>query len=58
MATTDATATEQAAIEQAIQLYIDGVSKGDAAKLKETFHEEAWMLGSIGGQRFDIPSPR
>ena len=55
MATTDATATEQAAIEQAIQLYIDGASKGDAAKLKETFHEAAWMLGSIGGQRFDMP---
>jgi hypothetical protein len=28
MAATDATATEQAAIEQAIQLYIDGASKG------------------------------
>jgi len=55
MATTHATATEQAAIEQAIQLYIDGASKGDAAKLKETFHEAAWMLGSIGGQRFDMP---
>ena len=27
MATTDATATDQAAIEQAIQLYIDGASK-------------------------------
>jgi hypothetical protein len=55
MATTETTATEQAAIEQAVQLYIDGASKGDAAKLKETFHDEAWMLGSIGGQRFDMP---
>jgi hypothetical protein len=55
MATTDATATEQTAIEQAIQLYIDGVSKGDAAKLKEAFHDAAWMFGSIGGQRFDWP---
>jgi len=53
--TAPSTATEQAAIEQAIRLYIDGASKGDAAKLKETFHEAAWMLGSIGGQRFDMP---
>ncbi len=55
MATTEATATEQVAIEEAVQLYIDGASKGDAAKLKKAFHEAAWMLGSVSGQRFDMP---
>jgi putative lumazine-binding protein len=48
-------ATDRAAIEQAIQLYVDGASKGDAAKLKEAFHDAAWMFGSVSGQRFDMP---
>ena len=55
MATTVSSANERAAIESAVQLYIDGVSKGDAAKLKEAFHDEAWMFGSLGGQRADMP---
>ena len=55
MATTIDTANERAAIEGAVQLYIDGVAKGDAAKLKEAFHDEAWMFGSLGGQRYDVP---
>jgi hypothetical protein len=49
------TATEREAIVAAIQLYIDGASKGDAAKLKEAFDERAWMFGSLGGQRYDVP---
>jgi Putative lumazine-binding len=56
MATTVPTATEREAIEQAIQLYIDGASKGDAGKIRETFHEAAWMFGSVSGQRFDMPA--
>jgi hypothetical protein len=55
MATTMSTDTERAAIEHAVQLYIDGASKGEAAKLEETFHDTAWMFGSISGQRFDMP---
>jgi hypothetical protein len=55
MATTVSTANERAAIEDAVRLYIDGVSKGDAGKLKEAFHDEAWMFGSLGGQRADMP---
>lgn len=55
MATTESTATETAAIEEAVQLYIDGASKGDVTKLKQGFHDEAWMFGSISGQRFDMP---
>ena len=55
MATTETTATEIEAIEAVIQLYIDGASKGEPDKLKEAFHEQAWMFGSVSGQRFDMP---
>ena len=46
---------ERAAIESAVQLYVDGASKGDGEKLKAAFHGEAWMFGSVSGQRFDMP---
>ncbi len=49
------TATERAAIEDVIQLYIEGVSKGDADKLRKAFHGDAWMFGSLGGTRYDVP---
>jgi hypothetical protein len=39
----------------AVQLYVDGVAKGDAAKLEQAFNEGAWMFGSVGGQRLDMP---
>ena len=55
MATIETATGERAAIEGAVRLYIDGASKGDAAKLKQAFHDEAWMFGSIGDQRFDMP---
>ena len=55
MAATDVHVQEREAIANAIQLYIDGVSKGDAAKLAEGFHEQAWMFGALGGQRYDVP---
>jgi hypothetical protein len=54
MATTEA-ATDRAAIAATVQQYIDGASAGDAAKLKGAFHPEAWMFGSVGGQRMDMP---
>jgi hypothetical protein len=51
-----ATATdERTAIEAAIRLYIDGSSTGDVEKLREAFAEGAWMYGSLGGQRVDVP---
>jgi hypothetical protein len=53
--TTVYSANEREAIEEAIRLYIDGASKGDADKLKTGFHSEAWMFGSVGGQRYDVP---
>jgi Putative lumazine-binding len=55
MAATEVQTDERAAIATVVQLYIDGASKGDAAKLKEAFHEEAWMFGSLAGQRYDVP---
>jgi hypothetical protein len=55
VATTTTAVTERAAIEAVMQLYIDGVSKGETAKLKEAFHPAAWMFGSIEGTRYDVP---
>jgi hypothetical protein len=54
MAATE-TATDREAITSAVQLYVDGASTGDVAKLKEAFHQKAWMFGSFGGQRVDMP---
>ena len=54
MAATDVQ-EDREAIATAVQLYIDGVAKGDAAKLTDAFHEQARMFGSLGGQRFDVP---
>jgi Putative lumazine-binding len=39
----------------AVQLYVDGVAKGDAAKLERAFNEGAWMYGVVGGERLDMP---
>jgi hypothetical protein len=39
----------------AVQLYVDGVAKGDAAKLEQAFNQGAWMYGSVGGTRYDVP---
>ena len=38
-----------------VQLYIDGSSTGDTDKLRQAFNEGAWMYGSLGGQRMDVP---
>src|SRR4051812_28011006 len=54
VATTE-TATERDAIAAVMQHYIDGSAEGDASKLKQAFHPEARMYGSLGGQRMDIP---
>ena len=49
------TTTDREVIAGVVQLYIDGCAKGDATKLGEAFHDKAWMFGSIGGQRYDVP---
>lgn len=54
MAATE-TAIEREPITAVVQLYIDGAATGDVAKLREAFHPEAWMFGSLAGQRVDIP---
>ncbi len=46
---------EYDAINQVLRLYVDGSAKGDAAQLKEAFHPDARMFGSLGGQWIDIP---
>lgn len=46
---------EYDAITKVLQLYIDGSARGDAAKLKEVFHSDARMFGSLAGKRIDIP---
>jgi hypothetical protein len=43
------------AIAAAVQLYIDGSAKGDAAKLSEGFHADAQMYGAVGDDRYDEP---
>jgi hypothetical protein len=54
MSTTE-TATDRDAITAVVQLYIDGSATGDASKLKQAFHPEARMYGSLGDQRLDMP---
>jgi len=49
------TATEREAITETLQLYMDGAADGDVAKLKQAFHDDAWMFGQMGGHRFDMP---
>jgi hypothetical protein len=49
------TAQEADQITAAVNLYVEGVRDGDADKLREAFHPDARMWGSLGGQRFDVP---
>lgn len=53
--TTIETETERGAITHVVEAYIDGARTGDAVKLIEAFDQRAWMFGSLGGQRVDIP---
>src|SRR4051794_14994628 len=50
-----ATAQDTEQITQTVQLYIDGARDGDADKLRQAFHPDSRMWGSLGGQRFDVP---
>jgi hypothetical protein len=49
------TGSEQREITRTVDLYVDGVRDGDGAKLREAFHPEAWMFGSLAGTRYDEP---
>src|SRR3954471_5525714 len=50
-----ATAQETDQITRTVDLYVQGVREGDAAKLREAFHPDARMWGSLMGQRYDVP---
>jgi len=43
------------AITGVLELYIDGVAHGDAAKLTDAFHPDAQMYGAVGDHRLDMP---
>ena len=43
------------AISRVLQQCSEGEAKGDVAKLREAFHADARMFGSIAGERYDVP---
>ena len=43
------------AISRVLELCTEGEAKGDVSKLKEAFHADAHMFGSLAGERFDVP---
>ena len=43
------------AICRVVQLMSEGEAKGDVAKLREAFHADARMFGSLAGERYDVP---
>jgi len=45
------TGSEKAEITRTVDLYVEGVRNGDGAKLREAFHPQAWMFGSVAGTR-------
>ena len=49
------TAQDTDQITRTVDLYVQGVGDGDAAKLREAFHPDSRMWGSLAGERYDIP---
>jgi hypothetical protein len=49
------TGSQKAEITRVVDLYVEAMRNGDAATLREAFHPEAWMFGSLGGTRYDEP---
>ena len=43
------------AISRVLELCTEGEAKGDIAKLREAFHPDARMFGSLAGERYDVP---
>ena len=50
-----ATAQETEQITQTINRYVEAVRVGDVAKLRDVFHPDTRMWGSMLGQRYDEP---
>lgn len=46
---------EYDAIRRTVQLCLDGEATGDVGKLREAFHPDARMFGSLAGERYDVP---
>ena len=49
------TAEQTDRITSVVDLYVQGCREGDADKLRQAFHADARMWGSLGGRRVDIP---
>jgi hypothetical protein len=49
------TASQEAEITRTVDRYVEGARTGDGAKLREAFHPQAWMFGSVAGTRYDEP---
>ena len=43
------------AIRRTVQLCLDGEANGEVDKLREAFHADARMFGSLAGERYDVP---
>src|SRR5919199_2649647 len=43
------------AISRVLQLCTEGEAKGDVGKLREAFHADARMFGSLAEERYDVP---
>lgn len=43
------------AISHVVQLCLAGEAQGDVEKLREAFHGDARMFGSLAGERYDVP---
>jgi hypothetical protein len=46
---------ENDAIRRTVQMCLDGEATGDVEKLREAFHTDARMFGSLAGERYDVP---
>jgi hypothetical protein len=51
-----ATAQDTEQITRTLNQYVEGVRDGDAAKLRDVFHPDTRMWGSMLGERYDEPS--
>jgi hypothetical protein len=46
---------EYDAIRRTVQMCLDGEATGDVDTLREAFHPDARMFGSLAGERYDVP---
>jgi steroid delta-isomerase-like uncharacterized protein len=51
----DKRAADEEAIRRVVQLCLEGEATGNVDKLREAFHDDARMFGSLAGERYDVP---